>query len=234
MSSIIQYEDVFLQDFSQASVYVDACFILAYMDSTDPRGDNVSLILEKWKSDGIKQIGISNHVIAEVLHNLFKQEVLLALEIYHKKIVSKNKKQLIFDSEILEEGASFLYSICKKNIPHFYKKGFNINVSELIKDAKRFESQRHKLQPFYNNALTRYNEFIAGIQKEFKIEFLNSNEEIQELSKAYMRLFQLESYDAFHYAVAQYYQYTYFATLDGDFVHDLYNNQALTIILKIA
>ncbi|MED5078200.1 hypothetical protein P9851_13655 [Geobacillus stearothermophilus] len=61
---------------------------------------------------------------------------------------------------------------------------------------------------------------------------------IQDLALAQMRLLQLEAYDALHYAIATYHHYDYFATLDGDFVHTLYNQDpdpaSITKIIKIA
>lgn len=58
---------------------------------------------------------------------------------------------------------------------------------------------------------------------------------IQNLALSQMRLFQLEAYDALHYAIATYNGYNYFATLDGDFVHNLYSkNSNATKIVKIA
>jgi predicted nucleic acid-binding protein len=88
---------------------------------------------------------------------------------------------------------------------------------------------------FYNNAIDRYNEFLSGISKDFHIEFLSTDLNIQNLALSQMRFFQLEAYDALHYAIATYNGYNYFATLDGDFVHNLYSESpTATKIVKIA
>ncbi|MED3748398.1 PIN domain-containing protein [Geobacillus stearothermophilus] len=101
-----------------------------------------------------------------------------------------------------------------------------------------YPSKRNKLQIFYNNSIDRYNEFLSALRQHFHIEFLTTDANIQDLALAQMRLFQLEAYDALHYAIATYHHYGYFATLDGDFVHTLYNQDLdlapITKIVKIA
>ncbi|OPX03858.1 hypothetical protein B1A75_06380 [Geobacillus sp. LEMMY01] len=101
-----------------------------------------------------------------------------------------------------------------------------------------YPSQRNKLQIFYNSSIDRYNEFLSAIRQHFRIEFLTTDANIQDLALAQMRLLQLEAYDALHYAIATYHHYDYFATLDGDFVHALYNQDLdlapITKIVKIA
>jgi predicted nucleic acid-binding protein len=236
MSFVLTYEDALHESFQQASIYIDACFILAYMNSDDSRGDKVCQILEKWHGEGITKLGISSHVFGEVVHNLFIQEILLPLEIYHKKQLNPRlKSHPDYQLGKLEESVSFLYGVWRKVIPRFYKKDFNVNISDLIKSVKtNYPSQRSKLQIFYNNAIDRYNEFLSGIRNDFTIEFLDTNSDIQDLALSQMRLLQLEAYDALHYAIAMYNGYDYFATLDGDFVHNLYGESPTTRIVKIA
>ncbi|OOE05589.1 hypothetical protein BO219_01880 [Anoxybacillus kestanbolensis] len=82
--------------------------------------------------------------------------------------------------------------------------------------------------------MDRYNEFLSALRNNFHVSFLNTNIDIQQLTLAQMKLLQLEVYDALHYALALYHGYDYFATLDGDFVHDLYSENSKTKILKIA
>jgi predicted nucleic acid-binding protein len=240
MSFVMTYEDALSESFQQASIYIDACFILAYMDSDDPRGDKVCEILQKWHGEGVAKLGISSHVFGEVVHNLFIQEILLPLEIYHQKQSNpKLKSHPDYQLGRLEESVSFLYSVSKRQIRNFYNKNFSINISNLIKSIKKdYPSQRSKLQIFYNNAIERYNEFLSHISEDFHIEFLSTDSNIQNLALSQMRLFQLEAYDALHYAIAIYNDYNYFATLDGDFVHNLYSESSTstntTKIVKIA
>ncbi|MGG3211230.1 PIN domain-containing protein [Geobacillus stearothermophilus] len=234
------YEDAIDEHFGQASIYIDACFILAYMDSNDPRGDKVCEILQKWHNEGVTKLGISTHVFGEVVHNLFIQEILLPLEIHHKNqsnLRSKSRHNHHLGES--EESVSFLYNVWKKQMPSFYKKNVFINISELIKFVKmNYPSKRNKLQIFYNNSIDRYNEFLSALRQHFHIEFLTTDVYIQDLALAQMRLLQLEAYDALHYAIATYHHYDYFATLNGDFVHTLYNQDpdpaSITKIIKIA
>ena len=236
MLFVLTFEDAQHENFQQASIYIDACFILAYMNSDDPRGDKVCEMLQKWQGEGIAQLGISSHVFGEVIHQLFIQEILFPLEIYHnmqlhRKLKSRPDVQL----GQLEEPISFLYDIWKKEIPRFYKNNIVVNVSRLIKSVKnRYPSQRNKLQIFYNHAIDRYNEFMNALRNDFHVSFLPTNTDIQQLTFAQMKLLQLEVYDALHYAIAMYNGYDYFATLDGDFAHQLYSENSKTKILKIA
>lgn len=236
MSFVLTFEDARHENFEQASIYIDACFILAYMNSDDPRGDKVCEMLQKWQEEGIAQLGISSHVFGEVIHQLFMQEILFPLEIYHNKQQRPKLKSSSYTQlGSLEEPTAFLYDVWKKEIPSFYNKHFVVNVSRLIKSVKnRYPSQRNKLQIFYNNAIDRYNEFLSALRNNFHVSFLNTNIDIQQLTLAQMKLLQLEVYDALHYALALYHGYDYFATLDGDFVHDLYSENSKTKILKIA
>jgi predicted nucleic acid-binding protein len=57
------------EDFKQASVYVDACFCLAYIDPLDSRGDKVAEIIDKWSSENLECVYISNHVMSEIVNN---------------------------------------------------------------------------------------------------------------------------------------------------------------------
>lgn len=56
---IIDSNDVIYEDFSQASVAVDACFLLAYLDVDDPRGDRVSVLFDKWSKEKITELVIT-------------------------------------------------------------------------------------------------------------------------------------------------------------------------------
>ncbi|RHW39125.1 hypothetical protein D1B31_13280 [Neobacillus notoginsengisoli] len=61
------------------------------------------------------------------------------------------------------------------------------------------------------------------------------DQNITDIAESYMTLFQLEIFDAMHLASSQYNYYHYFATLDRDFVHTLYDSEKLTLkIVNIA
>ncbi|MFE8696058.1 hypothetical protein ACFYKT_06800 [Cytobacillus sp. FJAT-53684] len=81
---IIDSNDVIYEDFSQASVAVDACFLLAYLDTDDPRGDKFSELFDTWSKENITELVITNKVAAEVVHNLFKNTIRDVLYLVHK------------------------------------------------------------------------------------------------------------------------------------------------------
>jgi signal-transduction protein with cAMP-binding, CBS, and nucleotidyltransferase domain len=83
MSGILSFNEIMDEDFKQASVYVDACFCLAYIDPLDSRGDKVAEIIDKWSSENVECVYISNHVMSEIVNNLFKSNILYILELYH-------------------------------------------------------------------------------------------------------------------------------------------------------
>lgn len=72
--------------YHQASIFVDACFFLAYIDLDDPRGDYVLTILDIWKEHEVKEVIISNHVASETIHNIFKNHIRETLSLTHKAL----------------------------------------------------------------------------------------------------------------------------------------------------
>ncbi|MCC3359129.1 hypothetical protein [Bacillus sp. REN16] len=63
MDFIIDGEQIDFEDFSGASIYLDACFILTYLDKTDSRRTEVARVLDVWADFEDVVIGISNHTI---------------------------------------------------------------------------------------------------------------------------------------------------------------------------
>ncbi|HWL25816.1 MAG TPA: hypothetical protein VNR38_19050 [Ureibacillus sp.] len=81
---IIDSTDATFVDFNQASIAIDACFLLAYLDTDDPRGDKVSLLLDRWSKEKINELVITNKVAAEIIHNLFKNKIRDIIYLIHK------------------------------------------------------------------------------------------------------------------------------------------------------
>ncbi len=251
MDFILGGEQIDQEDFSGASIYLDACFILTYLDLDDNRRHEVARVLDVWSDYPGVVLGLSNHTVAEVINRLFQMKILGALEVYHQnnKLINQTKdgfnnlasKQRI---QLLDlDGARFLYSLAKREeIMSYYKKNVNIklNVMELIKLAKKDEVNRNKLDVFYRDAVDTFEEFVHKMTDELgfeAVEFLDSSADISyPAAKIFMYQFQLDITDSFHLAIAQENEYNYLATLDGDFINNFYSRDTSlsTRIIKVA
>ena len=242
---IINYEDIQTMKFTQASVYIDACFILAYLDANDFRGDHVSYTLEKWKNDNISIIAISNHVYSEVVHTLFKNHIRNVIFLAYKINKSKVGKRAPFkptEDQIttvgdFETANRLLRLIPLNKLELFMKTGELIySIDNLIKEYKaQYPDHRDPLQNYYDKALEVFNQFIYSLTSifNFKVEIAISDEDVMNLSQVYMRLLQLEATDALHIAITMKNEYNYFATLDNDFVTNYYENDQTLQKLRI-
>jgi predicted nucleic acid-binding protein len=248
MDFILDGEQIDLEDFSGASIYLDACFILTYLDLTDERRPEVARVIDVWSNFESVTLGISNHTIAEVINRIFQMNILGSIQAYHENNVLINQKKNGYDrlddvdkQKLLNlDSARYIYGLSKREqILKFYRKDVNVNVSDLIKRAKEDEVKRRKLDIFYNAAVDTFEAFIYLMREElgFEVEFLDSVEDPHyQVAKANMRIMQLDITDSFHLAIAQSNSYDFLVTLDGDFIHNFYSkdNSLSTRIIKVA
>ncbi|HWL11820.1 MAG TPA: hypothetical protein VNQ57_02435 [Ureibacillus sp.] len=249
MDFILGGEQIDREDFSGASIYLDACFILTYLDLEDKRRPEVARVLDVWSDYQEVVLGMSNHTVAEVINRLFQMKILGALEVYHQNntLINQNKNgysrlTLEQKSKLLDlDGAKYLYSLAKReDIMKFYNQNVRLNIMELIKLAKQDEEKRKKLDVFYSAAIATFDNFIYSMTEELgieRVEILDSTAKTSyPAAKLFMKLFQLEITDSFHMAIAHENNYKYLATLDGDFVNNYYSRDAtlLTRIIKVA
>ncbi|MGN8843197.1 hypothetical protein ACTNDN_10295 [Niallia sp. HCP3S3_B10] len=234
MDYIIDAEQMNNENLFKASVYLDACFILAYLDKTDLRKLDVADTLDIWAENEVK-LGYSNHTFTEVTNRLFQMLVLGSLQVYHEKKQLLNNTRNGFDKLSDEEkgklinldSARYLYRVAKdEDILRFYNREVAANVGELIKRAKEDQNKRYLLDIYYHLALGIFNNFIRKMREEleFEVELLSDGFEENELAKVHMQLTQLDSTDSVHLAIARINEFDYLATLDSDFVHDYYPN----------
>jgi predicted nucleic acid-binding protein len=251
MDFILGGEQIDQEDFSGASIYLDACFILTYLDLDDNRRPEVARVLDVWSEHPGVILGVSNHTVAEVINRLFQMKVLGALEVCHQnnKLINQtrdgfNKLTTEQKMKLLDlEGSRFLYGLAKREqIMSFYNKNVNVsvNVMELIKLAKKDEEKRNKLDVFYRAAVDTFEKFVQKMTDQLgfeAVEILDSTADISyPAARIFMQQFQLDITDSFHLAIAQENEYNYLATLDGDFVNNFYSRgSALTTkIIKVA
>lgn len=249
MDFIIDSEQMDSEDFSGASIYLDACFILAYLDKTDHRRYDVARVLDVWSDYEDVVLGMSNHTVAEVINRLFQMRILGALQVYHEnnKLLNQTKngyeklnaqkKEQLLDLD----GARYLYGLAKKSeILKLYNKEVSVKISELIKLAKEDEKNRSKLDVFYNVAVDTFEAFVHCMKEELHfrdVEILDSLAQPHyQIAKSNMRIMQLDIIDSFHLGIAQHNFYDFLATLDSDFVHNFYSKgpASSTRIIKVA
>ncbi|WP_240035260.1 hypothetical protein [Neobacillus notoginsengisoli] len=247
MKNVLEYEEALGIDFGQASICLDACFILAFLDSNDFRGDAVGNLMAKWQADGVEKIGIPYQVHSEVIHNLFKNNVIKALVAAKKfqlnQIKSRKIKYSLTEEERLFGGQKVTQDLLRfapmQTITEIINgRRASVPVSNILKEYKKiFPKSRPSLTSIYKSALDKMNQFISTLTNDFgfKVEWLVLDQNITDIAESYMTLFQLEIFDAMHLASSQYNYYHYFATLDRDFVHTLYDSEKLTLkIVNIA
>lgn len=83
MDFIIDGENLDSEDYSGASIYIDACFILTFFDKSDDRRLAVANALDIWAQYEDVALGISNHTVTEVINRTFQMLVLGSLQEYH-------------------------------------------------------------------------------------------------------------------------------------------------------
>ena len=164
----------------QAFYYLDACFILAYLDSDDVRGEKVAEMLDEW-SENKSKVCISNQTFIEVCHTRFKRNIIQAIELVdrnHAKIQKYGMHSLSSDTLHLmvePNSAEYLHSIAKKNKYFQNRNKFVGDVNELVKIVKERMQGRQHLKSFYQSAVDKYNEFNKLlIELEVEPKFLNS------------------------------------------------------------
>lgn len=232
--NIYGFHDLNYTDFAQASVYPDACFLLAFLDYDDVAGEIVEETLNIWKNHGIKYMGISNHTMSEVVQFLYTGLMINVIYTAYRKNV---KKEILTADEdiLLGDGIAamrLMNIIGVKKLRLMEQGRFNLGVYQIKEAIKIYKSRyqdRETLNVFYERILDNYNDLFHSIEQDFGIEvlYLISNEEVTYTAQEFMRNFQLEISDSIHLAIAKEHKVDYFFTLDGDYVHNLYENEEM-------
>ncbi|WP_078430512.1 type II toxin-antitoxin system VapC family toxin [Alkalihalobacterium alkalinitrilicum] len=229
----------------QASVYVDACFILAYLDEDDERTDKVANFIDNWSNNQIK-MGISSHIFAEVVGVLLINKVERSLAIYTDhtddiELYGLSKLSEEDQRDILSvEAAKNLYEIKESIKQKNNNEGeeHKVTARDILKVGKRHEKRKELLEIFYGYSLQMFEEFIYNMQEHFSIEveILSTDYSTIETASQYIRLHKLESYDAIHLTMAKKNSYDYFVTLDKDFIQDFteFDQNFLTNVIYVA
>ncbi|NWK71147.1 hypothetical protein HWX41_19205 [Bacillus paramycoides] len=248
MEFVIDATEMNTHNLSGASIYLDACFVLAYLDRDDYRYDRVSDALDVWSDYENVTLGFSNHTFSEVVNRVFQMLILGSLEVYHHKRNLINQQRDGYNrlrekekQKLLNlESAKFLYRVASDlDIARFRGGECLTNVGELVKRVKESEAHRHKLNIYYNTAVDIFEKLIYQMQEElgFDVQFLGTDPFSEyQAAKAHMRITQLDAVDSLHLAIARLNDYNFLATLDSDFVHNYYSGAGplSTIIVKIA
>ncbi|OKL36696.1 hypothetical protein [Domibacillus mangrovi] len=230
---ILRIEDLNYNSFKQASIYVDACFLLAFLDANgDEDGELVERVLIKMQNDNIKKLLISNHVFSEVVQHLFLGHIYSVIHLAYRKFVLK--KDLSADEKDVL-GDPFIARKLMQLVDQQELRGFRtgnkvfIPVKETIKLYKERYTDRDSLNYYYESVLQIFNDLFSNLNNEFNIqtEHVSSDESTFYMAQVFMSELQLEVKDSLHLAVAKQNEADYFATLDSDFVHKFYSGAHL-------
>ncbi len=239
---IIDSNDVIYEDFSQASIAVDACFLLAYLDADDPRGDRVSELFDKWSVENITELVITNKIAAEIVHNLFKNTIRDVLYLIHK-INTRSYQPTYEDLMIIGDittARNLARYVPTTKLDELVRHGeLYYSIESILKDFKKHQMNREGLHNYYNQAVDTFQGLIRDLSSDLSITVntpdLDDNV-VQELALNIMRMQQLDVFDAFHIASSTLQGCNYFATLDSDFIHTYYTTESIgeLKILKVA
>lgn len=230
---ILRFEDLNYESFEQASVYVDACFLLAFLDENgDDDGELVERVLVKMQNDNIKELLISNHVFSEVVQHLFIGHIYNVVYLAYRKFhlgedLSNEENGILGDPFVARKLMQLMET---RQLERFRQNGqVFIPVKKIIKTYKERYQDRDSLNHYYDSVVQTFNLLFSSISDLFKIEvkYVSSDETTFYLAQEFMSELQLEVKDSLHLAVAKQHGANYFATLDGDFVHDFYTDDHL-------
>ena len=227
----------FAVDFSQASVYLDACFLLAYYDVENVRGDKASRMIERWEQAKIAKVGISNHTFTEVINHLFNARIVCAMVMQRK--LNKNLP-LALDDDISIIGdrrlMNRLIQLAGESRVDAYLAGETVRfyVPGLIKRIKAERISRAHLDFHYNAAVNDFRDLLNIFTlKNIPLHILDSGAVDQHLASSFMRTLQLDAPDAIQFAVATNSGYSHFITMDRDFSDSLEATPSLSNVTII-
>jgi predicted nucleic acid-binding protein len=227
---VIQMADFEVGTFKQASFYVDACFLLAFLDENgDEAGELVERVLMKLEKEDIDCLMISNHVVSEVIHHLFLGNIYNVIYTAYRKFklnqkLSKAEETLLGDPFVAKKLMELIESHTLNKMRQ--SQDVHIPIKEIIKVYKERYADRDSLNHYYDTVVERFNLLCSNLGEWFniRIQHVSSDEETFYIAQDFMRELQLEINDSLHLALAKQHEADYFVTLDGDFVHNFYDD----------
>ncbi|MDF9843709.1 MULTISPECIES: PIN domain-containing protein [unclassified Paenibacillus] len=219
------------QNFEQASVFLDACFLLTLLNDEDDRKPLALDILQRLQDSDGSRIVISNHIVTEVIHNIFKTIIRNVLYIKHRwdqtgVKPSETEMALLGDLGTANCLRQIILNHRKENmLNEFLTTGeLYFNVDKLVKELKNnFPGFRDGLTQYYIKAVNTFINLKSDIEEMgFDVIIGSSTDFEYELALDFCSKFQLESYDAIHLVMAETNGCQYLITFDGDFNNDYY------------
>jgi predicted nucleic acid-binding protein len=234
--SLERYTDIKEHDFSKASIYLDACFIIKSLDqNSSALKTKVISLLEKWADSDDINILLSPYTASEVIHIILKNLIYRAIELENKKVNGTDMNILEQTYYRMIPATSLLYSCVDKNaLKQIIESPDNsyINVTKLLKDVKSkcSPSELQSLNFYYHQAVNTFLTHLSGWKRLGlkNIHIINLNEDVYNTALMYIQAFLLETNDAFHLASTENFKKTnpgtetYFVTLDKDFTTSMF------------
>lgn len=231
--NVIHVADFEVGSYEQASFYVDACFLLAFLDeSGDDEGELVERVLLKMEQVNIDCVYISNHVVSEVIHHLYLGNIYNVIYTAYRKFklnqeLTKDEVDLLGDPFVAKK----LMELVDQRQLNQMRNSQNVYlpIKEIIKVYKERYRDRDSLNHYYETVVDRFNFLCFTLTDSFniKIKHVASDQETFYRAQDFMRELQLEIKDSLHLALAKQYEADFFVTLDGDFVHNFYDEDHL-------
>lgn len=229
---VITNDTIVSVNFNKASVYVDACFLLALKDFNDSKQREKAFeLLKKLQSESAKELVISNLVMTEVVHNIFKRRIRNVLFLKHNwdknglKPTSDEMK-IIGDLPTANGLKEIILNERREhNLDSLLANGdFYFSIDKLVKLLKqKLPAKRNGLSLYYRESVGEYLILVESLKKlglGFRVG--TSNELTHDFVLEFSPDYQLEPYDAEHLVVAEAEGCQYLITFDGDFSNHYY------------
>lgn len=229
---VISEEELGSANFEQASVFLDACFILTLKDENNPKKrDKAEQLLDKMQNENCERLVISNHIMTEVVHNIFKRRIRNVLFLKHRwdrtgQRPSDNEMTVLgnlgtansLKSIIVNDRKEYLLDMLLKEEELYY------SIDKLVKTLKKdFPIYREGLSIYYHESVAEYLQLINDLElMGFDIVVCNSTSEDHDFALQFTSDYQLEAYDSIHLVLAETSDCKYLITFDGDFKNDYY------------
>ena len=229
----------------QASIYLDACFLLILSDTSDPRYSNIKNLTQTWGING-NHVGISNHVYGGGKNTIFFRQIFEVLYLRTKELagaaLTSNQLSKIGDRGLADklitlagtrgvrEYVNYVDDIMAgrarriDSIYQFHRLRISSIIKQLKKDANYISTYRTHLNFHYEAAADLFDVVIKLLKIGYNLDFSweSSDENLVSKARNHISWYQLDAHDAIHFAVARTNGYEFIVTTDSDYLLSSY------------
>lgn len=241
-----RFNEIEQLDFSEASIYLDACFIIKVLEDESSLRKKVNSLLAKWSRLNV-DIFLSPFTASEVIHALLKRNIYSAIEMEYKKtnnMPMSNWEKMRYHT--YPSSALLYHHVEERVLNQFIRapRSSFIDVASLLKRVKNSckDGELESLSFYYTHAVETFDALLKTWEHLglTNIHILELSRDIYDNALVFIQSLLLETNDAFHFACAESLstedKETYFVTLDRDFITSFNNSNQFfsTNVIRIA